>query len=135
VGAAIPIRILVVDDHPLLRSLICRVLQAESDFRIVGEATTGAEAILKAKELKPDVIVIDIGLPDMDGLEVTRVIVDIAPCAEVIVVSAFCGDPTQDAFRAGASGYLLKSDCAKDLAIAVRTVNNFRRKVLTRIAS
>ena len=123
VNAGIPtIRIVVVDDHPLVRSLICRLLQAESDFKVAGEANTGAEAILKAKELQPDVVVIDIGLPDMDGLEVTKVIVDLAPCAKVLVVSAFCGDPAQDAFRAGASGYLLKSDCVKDLANAVRTV-------------
>jgi DNA-binding NarL/FixJ family response regulator len=74
--------ILVVDDHPLVRSLICRLLQAESDFTIAGEATTGAEAIRKAKELQAGVIVIDIGLPDMEGLEGTKVIVGLAPCAE-----------------------------------------------------
>jgi DNA-binding NarL/FixJ family response regulator len=132
VNAEIPtIRILVVDDHPLIRSLICRLLEAESDFKIAGEATTGAEAIVKTKELQPDVIVIDIGLPDIDGLQVTNVIAGLAPCSKVIVMSAFCGDPTRDAFRAGASGYVLKSDCARDLAIAVRTVNSsepFRRR-------
>ena len=98
--------------------------QAQSGFEIVGEATTGAEAILKAKELQPDVIVLDMRLPDMDGLEVAMMVKATAPSAEILVVSAFCGDPPDKVFLAGACGYLLKSDCGRELATAVRTVND-----------
>jgi DNA-binding NarL/FixJ family response regulator len=68
--------------------------------------------------------VIDTGLPDMDGLEVTRLIVGVAPCAKIVVVSAFCRDPSETVFCAGARGYLLKGDCGRELATAVRTVSN-----------
>jgi two-component system invasion response regulator UvrY len=129
VDAPPTIRILVVDDHPLVRSLICRLLQVESGFKLIGEAITGAEAILKAKELQPDVIILDMRLPDMDGLEVARMVKRIAPSAEVLVVSAFCGDPAEKVFFAGAPGYLLKADCGSELATAVRTVNDSKSYV------
>jgi DNA-binding NarL/FixJ family response regulator len=73
------IRILVVDDHSVVRKLLCRFLQAESDFTVIGEAVNGAQALLKAQELQPDVILLDISLPDVDGLTMAEKLRDVAP--------------------------------------------------------
>jgi DNA-binding NarL/FixJ family response regulator len=97
-------------------------LEAQSDFKLVAEATTGADAILKVKELQPDVIILDMSLPDMDGLHVAKMVKGIAPSAEILVVSAFCSDPAQ-AFLDDARGFLLKSNCGRELVTAVRTVS------------
>jgi two-component system response regulator NreC len=116
------IRILEVDDHPTVRRILCRLLQQEPDFTLVGEAETGAEAILRAKELRPDVILVDISLPDMNGLDLTKKLREVEPSAEVLLVSDYSEGEIKKAFMAGARGYLLKSDAGVELATAVRTV-------------
>ena len=83
------IRILVVDDHSVVRKLLCRLLQAESDFTVIGEAVNGAQALLKAQELQPDVILLDISLPDVDGLTMAEKLRDVVPAAEILVVSDY----------------------------------------------
>lgn len=119
----VPIRILVVDDHPTVRRILCRLLQKQPDFTLVGEAEKGADALLQAKELQPDVILMDISLPDMNGLDVATKLREVAPSAEVLVVSDYNEGEIEKAFVAGARGYLLKSDAGIELAAAVRTVN------------
>jgi two-component system nitrate/nitrite response regulator NarL len=117
------IRVLVVDDHAIVRGFICRLLEAESQFEIVCEAVMGAEAVAKASESQPDVVVLDLNLPDMSGLEVTRRIRWAAPLAEILMLSEHDGPFVREAFRAGARGYLLKSDSPSELVTAIRTVN------------
>lgn len=111
------IRILVVDDHDRVRAVLCRLLLNESDFSVVGEAVTGAEALTKAENIQPDVILLDISLPDIDGLEVARRITSINPAPEILVVSDYCEGGSEEAFRCGARGYLLKSDAAPCLQL------------------
>jgi DNA-binding NarL/FixJ family response regulator len=128
------IRVLVVDDHSIVRRGICALLTAEPELEVVGEAATGAEAMLKAAELRPHVVVLDISLPDMDGLEVARQIGKMVPIPEVLVVSEHGAAMMKQAFRAGARGYLLKSDSARELVSAVRTVNSKQQYVSQRFS-
>jgi DNA-binding NarL/FixJ family response regulator len=122
-----PIRVLVVDDHDVVRGLLCRLLRAEPDFTVIGEAVTGAGALLKTQELQPNVILLDISLPDLDGLAVAEKLKDIAPAAEILVVSDYNEGEIEKAFSGGVRGYLLKSDSATELVTAVRTVYRKQR--------
>jgi DNA-binding NarL/FixJ family response regulator len=120
--ANVRIGILVVDDHSMVRKLLCRLLQAETDFTVIGEAVNGAQALLKAQELQPDVILLDISLPDIDGLTMAEKLKDVVPAAEILVVSDYNVGEIEKAFGVGVRGYLLKSDSATELVTAVRTV-------------
>lgn len=101
--------VLVVDDHALFRKGVARLLQAEG-FKVVGEARDGREALSQAKKLKPDVILMDIYMPGMDGLEATRRIKEAIPSAKVVILTISEEDQNLfEAIKAGAHGYLLKS--------------------------
>lgn len=126
------IRVLVADDHPIVRRGLCSLLQAEPDFEIISEAATGAEAIAQSSALQPDVIVLDISLPDFSGIEAARRIREIAPSVELLLVSEQDGPIVQAAFAAGARGYLLKSDSAAELATAIRAVSQKQRYLSAR---
>jgi CheY-like chemotaxis protein len=128
------IRVLVVDDHAMVRRGLCTFLTADPEFEVVGEAARGGEALLKAAELQPNVIVLDISLPDMDGLEVARRMRKIAPNSQILLVSEHGNAVMNEAFRAGGCGYLLKSDAALELVIAVRTVNRKQQYISQRFA-
>jgi two-component system, NarL family, response regulator DesR len=105
-----------------VRELLCRILRAEPDFTVIGEAVTGAEALVKAQELQPNVILLDISLPDVDGLTMAGKLTELAPAAEILVVSDYNEGEIKKAFSIGVRGYLLKSDSAPELVAAVRTV-------------
>jgi DNA-binding NarL/FixJ family response regulator len=118
------IRVLLVDDHAVMRSGFRTILEAEGDIAVVGEAGTGVEAIAAASALRPDVICMDVQMPDMDGLEATRrIVADPASASAVIVVTTFDRDDYLfAALQAGASGFLLKNAGAIELVAAVRVV-------------
>jgi DNA-binding NarL/FixJ family response regulator len=118
------IRVLLVDDHAVMRSGFRTILEASGDIAVVGEAGTGAEAVTAASALLPDVICMDVQMPDMDGLEATRrIVADPAVGAAVIVVTTFDRDDYLfAALQAGASGFLLKNAGAAELVSAVRIV-------------
>jgi DNA-binding NarL/FixJ family response regulator len=101
---------LVVDDHSIVRSGICALLSAAPGLKVVGEAASGREALLKVGELRPNVVVLDISLPDIDGLDVARRIREAVPTSEILITSEHGAVMMEAAFRAGARGYLLKSD-------------------------
>ena len=104
------LRILIVDDEKAVRSALGRLLGTRGEWEIVGEAVDGAEGILKAKELKPDVIIMDVTMPEMSGLEATLEVKKALPATEILIFTQH--DSTQmvqEAQNAGASGYLLKS--------------------------
>jgi DNA-binding NarL/FixJ family response regulator len=119
-----PIHILVADDHPVVRDGLVAILGTQPDFQIVGEAGTGAEAVERARELRPDVMLLDLEMPELDGVEVLRRLSQSNPEIRVIVFTAFDTDERiLGAVQAGAQGYLLKGAPRKELFDAVRVVH------------
>jgi DNA-binding NarL/FixJ family response regulator len=117
------IRVVVVDDQALVRGGFRLILDAQPDMQVVGEAATGREALDRVRELDPDVVLMDIRMPDLDGLEATRRLVASGAASRVLVLTTFDADEyVYEAMKAGASGFLLKDVRPEQLAAAVRTV-------------
>jgi DNA-binding NarL/FixJ family response regulator len=119
------VRVVIADDQELIRTGFRLILAAEGDIEVVGEAATGDQAVTIARQLRPDVVLMDIRMPDLDGIEATRRILaqDHQPPTKVLILTTFDLDEyVYDALRAGASGFLLKDVPAHQLANAVRTV-------------
>ncbi|MER6129956.1 response regulator transcription factor [Streptomyces sp. NPDC001795] len=117
------IRVLLVDDEPLLRMAFSMVLEAQSDMEAVGEAGDGAQAVRLTRELRPDVVLMDVRMPGTDGIEATERIVAQCPASKVLILTTF--DLDEYAFaglRAGASGFLLKNALPEELLAAIRCV-------------
>jgi len=115
------IRVLIVDDHEIVREGLQTLLSEEADFEIVGMTGNGDEAVTLAKARKPDVIVMDLVMPGLDGIEATRRIVASNPEARVLVLTTFADDQrVREAIQAGATGYLLKDVLKPDLLRALR---------------
>jgi DNA-binding NarL/FixJ family response regulator len=130
------IRVLAVDDHLLLRKGIAAVIDEERDLTLVGEAATGDEAIERYRELRPDVTLMDLQLPDMNGIDAISAIRNEFPGARIVVLTTYRGDiQALRAFRAGAQGYLLKSMIRKELLETIRIVHSGRRHVPPEIAA
>lgn len=129
-----PIRILLVDDQQLIRLGFGLVLGAEEDLDVVGEASNGAEAITLAASLRPDVILMDVRMPGLDGIEATRRIVEAQPSSRIIILTTFDLDEYAfGALRAGASGFLLKDALPNELTAAIRAVHAGDAAVSTRV--
>ena len=119
-----PIRLLVVDDHPVLRDGLVAVLSTQQDFQIVGEAGGGTEAVEMAAELRPDVILLDLEMPDMDGVEALKQMKEAYPEVRAIVFTAYdTDDRILAAVQAGAQGYILKGAPRDQVFDAVRVVH------------
>ena len=118
------IRVLVADDHPVVREGLCSMLSREHDIEVVGEAQNGREAIQKAGELQPDIVLMDLRMPEIDGIEAMRQIKGEHPQVKFIILTTY--DSDEYIFRgieAGARGYLLKDAPRSELFRAVRAVN------------
>lgn len=114
------VRILVADDHEVVRQGLRRLLEARPGWEICGEAGTGREAVEKAKQLKPDVVVLDYSMPGLNGAEATRQILERVPRTEVLILTMHGAEQLiREALEAGARGYVLKSDASRDLISAV----------------
>ena len=128
-------RILVVDDHDVVRRGLRSVLEAHPGWQICAEATNGRNAVAQAQELNPDVIVMDISMPDMNGLEAARQIKKICPKVEIVMLSVHFSDQlVREIVDAGAKSYILKSDAERDLVIAVEAVANHRSYFTTQVS-
>lgn len=124
------VRTLLVDDYADWRRVVSSMLQNRAKINIVGEVSTGLEAVQKAQQLQPDLILMDIGLPTLNGIEAARKIRFLSPRSKILFVSqTTSSDIAEEAFRAGASGFVAKSDVARDLLPAVRTVLEGKRFV------
>jgi DNA-binding NarL/FixJ family response regulator len=130
------IRVLMVDDHPLLREGIAAVIEGQPDLEVVGEATNGREAVEQFRARKPDIVLMDLQMPVMGGIEAISAIRSEFPHARIVVLTTYKGD-TQAlrAFKAGASGYLLKSMLRKELLDTIRSVHAGHRRIPPEIAN
>jgi DNA-binding NarL/FixJ family response regulator len=117
------IRILLADDQALVRGGFRMILEAEPDIQVVGEAADGSEVVERALETRPDLVLMDVRMPVLDGIEATRRLLAALPATRVLILTTFDLDEyVVDAFRAGASGFLLKTAPPQQLVAAVRTV-------------
>jgi len=121
------IRILVVDDHPIVRQGLKTLLEGHSGWEVIGEASDGAEALERARELNPDVMVLDVTMPRMNGLEACRLLRRQFPDLEILFVTQHDSPQMmREALEAGARGYVVKSNAARDLLAAVEAVSQHR---------
>ena len=117
------VRILIADDHEVVRKGLRSLLEGQAAMEIIGEASNGREAVDKAIALKPDVVVLDIGMPELNGLEATRQIVKGTPRTEVLILTVYeTEEVIREVLRAGARGYVLKSDAGRLLISAIESV-------------
>jgi DNA-binding NarL/FixJ family response regulator len=121
------LRILVVDDHPVVRQGLKNLLDRHPDWEIIDEAEDGLEAVEKADRLKPDVVVLDLSMPRMNGLDACREIRKNAPDSEILIVTQHDSPQMmREAFNANARGYVVKSDVGRDLVAAVDAVSQHK---------
>ena len=121
------LRILLADDHEIVRRGLCALLQKHEGWEVCGEASDGRQAIEMAKQLKPDVVILDIGMPSLNGLDATRQLLQHDPQFKIIVLTITDADQViREALDAGARGFVLKSDAARDLVSAVEALQNKR---------
>jgi len=117
------LRILVAEDHPLFRKGVISLLSSVPEFEVVGEAATGEEAVARAAQLQPDVVLMDLQMPELNGIEDTRKILQESPSIRVLVVTLFeDADSVFTALRAGARGYVLKDADEEEMVLSIRAV-------------
>jgi DNA-binding NarL/FixJ family response regulator len=130
------LRILVVDDHEVVRRSICTLLSGQPDFEVVCDAADGLQAVKEAERLQPNIVVLDITMPGINGLEAVPRIRKVAPSAEIVFLSQHDSLETlKEAFRHGGRGYVVKSDAYKDLIPAVRAASKKKRYANARFAA
>jgi DNA-binding NarL/FixJ family response regulator len=130
-----PIRILSVDDHPLLRAGVVALIETQPDMAMVGEATSGREAIEMFRAIRPNITLMDLQMPDMSGIDAIIAIRGEFPDARIIVLTTYGGDVlAHRALKAGARAYILKGMVRKDLLETIRAVHTGRKHVQTEVA-
>jgi len=119
------VKIILADDHTIVRQGLAKLLEGEPEFHVIGEAENGREAVAKVEELKPHVVIMDIAMPMLNGIEATRQIKKIRPQTRVIILSMHCHDRyIKELFSLGASGYLLKDSTGSDIVKAIQAALN-----------
>jgi DNA-binding NarL/FixJ family response regulator len=130
-----PLRIIVADDHEVVRQGIRAVLESQPEWQVCAEASNGREAIQKAEELKPDVVVLDVAMPEVNGLVAVREILQNRPETKILMLTMHESEQIiREVLEAGAHGYLLKSDAGRDLVTAVTALNRNKRFFTSKVA-
>jgi DNA-binding NarL/FixJ family response regulator len=125
-----PIRILLADDHPLLRDGVAGLIADQSDMELVGEASTGLEAIDQFRKLRPDVTLLDLQMPELGGIDAIKTIRKESPQARIIMLTTYKGDAqVLSALRSGAQAYLLKSTLRRELLDTIRAVYKGQKRI------
>jgi DNA-binding NarL/FixJ family response regulator len=130
-----PVRILVADDHHVVRTGLRALLESKTGWQVCAEAANGREAVEKARELKPDVAVLDIGMPLLNGVEATRQIRKLSPKTEILILTMHDSDLlVQEVLEAGALGYILKDDADRNLIAAVDALRRHKPFLSSRVS-
>ncbi|HEX7815084.1 response regulator transcription factor [Dyella sp.] len=130
-----PIRVLIADDHPIMRDGIVAAIESARNMTVVGQAADGAEAIVRYRELRPDVALVDLQMPGVDGLQAISTLRGEFPDARIIVITSYPGDArVKRAIAVGANAYLLKTATRDEILMAIQSVMNGRRVVATDVA-
>lgn len=130
-----PIRLLIADDHEIMRKGIRSLLEAQPGWQVTAEASDGREAVEKAREIKPDVTVLDISMPSLNGLEAARQMIKNDARAKILILTQHESDPLiREVLDAGARGYVLKSDASRDLITAVNAVRSNKTFFTAKVA-
>jgi DNA-binding NarL/FixJ family response regulator len=134
-GTGKSVRVLVVYDFEPFRRFVCSTLEQRPNLQIVGEVTDGLEAVQKADELQPDLILLDIGLPTINGIETARRILEVSPSSKILFVSETRSpEIAEEALNTGAGGYVVKSDAAGEFLPAIKAVLGGKRFISARLA-
>jgi DNA-binding NarL/FixJ family response regulator len=129
------VRVIVVEDHEIWRHFFSTALQKEPELRVIAEVSDGLKAVQKVEELQPDLILLDIGLPTLNGIEAARRIRDVSPASKILFISENRSlDIVKEALRTGARGYISKSDAGSELMLAVKAVLEGKRFVSASLA-
>ena len=129
------LKLLLADDHEIVRKGLRSVLEAQRECEVVGEAADGRQAVALAKELGPDIVILDISMPLLNGLEATRQILKIRPQTKVLILTMHESDPLiRDVLDAGARGYILKTDAGRDLVTAVESLRRNKTFFTSRVS-
>ncbi len=135
VGHLRELRVLIADDHEMVRGGLRKLVEAQPGWKVVGEALDGREAVRKAQQLKPDVVVLDVSMPRLNGLEATRQIVKALPHTPVLILTMHDSERmVHDVLSAGARGYVLKSDASRDLVKALEALAEKRTFFTSKVA-
>jgi DNA-binding NarL/FixJ family response regulator len=130
----VALRILVADDHPVVRQGICSLLKAHPGWEISGEALDGRQAVQMTRDLRPDIVILDLAMPTLNGLDATRQILDENPDQKVLILTMSDSEQLiREVLGAGARGFVLKSDAAKDLVAAVQALERHRTFFTSRV--
>ena len=129
------IRVLIADDHAVVAEGLKSLIEAQSDMQVVAIAADGREAVRRTEELQPDVLLMDLSMPELNGADATRVILEQDPSRKVIVLSMYADhEYVRRALKAGALGYVVKRSAAKDVVDAIRSVQNGQRYISPAVA-
>jgi DNA-binding NarL/FixJ family response regulator len=129
------LRLLLADDHEIVRQGLRSMLEAQRDCQVVGEAADGRQAVVMTKELNPDVVILDIGMPSLNGLEATRQILKMRPQTKVLILTMHESDAViREVLDAGARGYILKTDAGRDLVTAVESLRRNKTFFTSRVS-